>query len=77
MEAAANLEKLKEDIMGRFKVIPQDTFEALQLDAGVLLKTFDPSNPVAPADADIICATTGGITINCTANYSDLGADVD
>ena len=63
--------------MGRFKVIPQDTFEALQLDAGVLLKQFNPASPTAPADADIICATTGGITINCTANFSDLGEDVD
>jgi hypothetical protein len=45
--------------MGRFAVIPQDTFNGLQLDAGVLLKNFDPSNPSAPADADIICATTG------------------
>lgn len=63
--------------MGRFTVIPQDTFEALQLDAGVLLKTFDPTNPVAPSDANIICATTGGITINCQATFSDLGEDVD
>ena len=36
--------------MGRFTVIPQDTFEALQLDAGVLLKTFNPASVAAPAD---------------------------
>ena len=45
--------------MGRFTVIPQDAFSGLQLDAGVLLKKFDPAKPSAPADADIICATTG------------------
>lgn len=63
--------------MGKFTVIPQSTFEGLQLDAGVLLKNFNPANPVAPADSDIICATTGGIAVTCKATYSDLGEDVD
>lgn len=63
--------------MGMFTVIPQDTFEAMQLDAGVLLKNFDPENPAKPADADIICATTGGIAVTCQPEYSDLGEDVD
>ena len=63
--------------MGKFTVIPQDTFDALQLDAGVLLKTFDPTNPVAPQDEDIICATTGGINASCVPTFSDLGSDVD
>lgn len=62
---------------GRFTVIPQSTFEEMQLDAGVLLYNFNPSSPVAPADDDIICATTGGITASCKANYSDMGEDVD
>ena len=63
--------------MGKFTVIPQATFDELQLDAGVLLKTFDPSNPVAPADKDIITATTGGINASCVPTFSDLGEDVD
>jgi hypothetical protein len=63
--------------MGRFTVIPQDTFNALQMDAGVLLKRFDPANPAAPADEDIICATTGGINPSCVPSYEDLGSDVD
>lgn len=63
--------------MGKFTVIPQNTFEGLQLDAGVLLKRFDPENPVAPADEDIICATTGGVNPVCAATYSDFGEDVD
>lgn len=61
----------------KFKVIPQNTFDELQLDAGVLLNRFDPTNPVAPADADIICATTGGINASCVPTFSDLGEDVD
>lgn len=63
--------------MGKFTVIPQNTFEGLQMDAGVLLRVFDPANPVAPDDSDIICATTGGINPVCRATYSDLGEDVD
>lgn len=63
--------------MGKFTVIPQATFEEMQLDAGVLLKTFNPSSPSAPADKDIITATTGGITVSCTPKFSDLGEDVD
>lgn len=62
--------------MGRFTVIPQDTFEGLQLDAGVLLKRFNPAIP-AVLDEDIICATTGGINPSCVPTYSDLGEDVD
>ena len=60
-----------------FKKIPESTFEDLILDAGMLVKDFDPSDPETPADADIITATTGGINIVCKANYSDLGEDVD
>lgn len=63
--------------MGKFTVIPQDTFEALQLDAGVILSTFDPATPTAPADENIICATTGGINISAVPTFSDFGEDVD
>lgn len=63
--------------MGRFTKIPQDTFSQLQLDAGVLLRSFNPDNPAEPADEDIICATTGGINATCTPTYSDMGEDVD
>ena len=63
--------------MGMFTVIPSNTFDGLQVDAGVLLKPFNPAAPAAPADADIICATTGGINPVCTPTYSDYGEDVD
>lgn len=61
---------------GRFTVIPENTFNELQMDAGVLLTTFDPANPTV-TDSAIVCATTGGIKASCTAEYSDLGEDVD
>lgn len=60
-----------------FTQISQDAFDQLQVDAGMLLNTFNPASPAAPADTAIITATTGGITVNCTPTYSDWGADVD
>ena len=63
--------------MGRmFTVIPQDTFDGLQLEAGVLLTDFDPSDPEV-VDSAIVCATTGGISISAVPEYTDLGEDVD
>ena len=66
-----------ESDMGLFTKIPQDTFDNLQLEAGILLKTFDPSQPAAPSDADIITATTGGISVSCVPTFSDFGEDID
>lgn len=63
--------------MGKFTKIPQDTFEQIQLDAGVILKTFTPDTPTEPEDEDIICPTTGGINVSCVPTYSDMGEDVD
>lgn len=63
--------------MSKFTVIPENTFSELQLNAGVLLKKFTPATATAPADEDIVCATTGGITVSCTPTFSDLGEDVD
>ena len=62
--------------MGRFSVVSQDVFDEFQVDAGVLLKNFAPSEP-ALVDEDIICATTGGINPTCVPTYSDWGEDVD
>jgi hypothetical protein len=62
--------------MGRFTKIPQETFNELEVDAGVLLNAFDPATPTI-TDAAIICATTGGINISCVPTFSDWGEDVD
>lgn len=63
--------------MGKFTKIPQATFQGLQLDAGVLLKSFNPVTAAEPEDADIITATTGGIKVDCVPTYSDFGEDID
>lgn len=62
--------------MGMFSKIPENTFDELQVEAGVLLKNFDPTAPEL-VDDDIICATTGGITPSCVPTYSDWGEDID
>ena len=62
--------------MGTFTVIPQDTFNELQMDAGVVLKSFDPATP-SVTDANIVTATTGGIQVSCVPTFSDFGEDVD
>ena len=64
--------------MGRFTVIANDAFDALQVDAGVILTAFDPNHPyVTPASQDILATTTGGVNPTCTPTYSDYGEDVD
>lgn len=63
--------------MGRFTQIASDAFDQIQLDAGVLLDSFDPANPVRPTSEHIIATTTGGINPVCTPTYSDFGEDVD
>lgn len=62
--------------MGKFTAIPQDAFEGLQLDAGILLKDFEPATG-SYKNEDIVCATTGGINPSCVPAYSDFAEDVD
>ena len=62
--------------MGAFTKIPADTFDQIQMDAGVLLSAFDPNDP-AVTDAAIIAVTTGGINATCVPTYSDLAEDID
>lgn len=62
--------------MGKFTKISQNAFNELQVEAGVLLKSFNPATPEL-RDEDIVCATTGGISPSCVASYSDFAEDVD
>ena len=59
-----------------FTKIPADTFQKLQLNAGILLKNFTPSTGTVQ-DADIVGATSGGMNFRAQPTFSDLGADVD
>lgn len=60
----------------KFTKIPQDTFNQLQLNAGILVKAFDVSAGTYQ-DADMITATTGGITVEVKPTYEDFGSDID
>lgn len=63
--------------MATYNKIPKSAFDELTLGAGVLVKNFTVYPASSIADSDIITATTGGITINITPTFSDLGSDVD
>ena len=63
---------------GTFTRVSSDAFDELQLDAGVLLSSFDLASPyTVPDDDDIIATTSGGINPTCVPTYSDFGEDVD
>lgn len=63
----------------RFAKIPETTFQEIQLNAGVLLNSFDAENP--PAEAElleaIIGATSGGVSFSAAPTFSDFGDDID
>ena len=60
----------------KFTKIPETTFQKLQLNAGVLLKTFDPSKATVD-QASIVGATSGGVSFAATPAFSDFGEDID
>ena len=60
----------------KFTQIPADTFQSLQLNAGVLASEFTPATGELTA-ANILGATTGGVTFNATPSFSDFGDDID
>lgn len=62
--------------MARYTKIPSDTFKQIQINAGLLLKSFTPATGTIEADAQI-GATTGGINFNATPTYTDFGDDID
>ena len=60
----------------KYTKIPETTFQNIQLNAGVLLSSFNPESATV-ADASIIGATTGGINFTATPTYNDFGEDID
>lgn len=57
-----------------FTKIPVDTFETLQLNAGILLDSFTPSTK---AIGNILGATSGGVNFTDTPTFADWGEDID
>lgn len=60
--------------MQKFTKMPVDAFQKLQLNAGILVDTFDPATGTI---GNILGATSGGINFNSNPTYSDFGEDVD
>lgn len=57
--------------------ITADAAENMQVNAGLLLNTFDISNPTGPAKEDIVCDTTGDFVITCIPETRNLFEDVN
>nr|DAT14694.1 MAG TPA: major tail protein [Caudoviricetes sp.] len=60
----------------KFTKIPVDTFQKLQINAGVLTTDFTPATGTI-GEAGQIGATTGGVNFTATPTYSDFGEDID
>lgn len=58
----------------KFTQIPVDTFQNIQLNAGILLDEFTPSTGVI---GNIIGATSGGFNFDSTPTFQDFGEDID
>ena len=58
----------------KYTQIPVDTFKNIQLNAGILVKTFTPAEGTV---GDLLGATTGGIQFADKVSYTDFGEDID
>lgn len=65
--------------MPRFTKIPETTFQEIQLNAGVLLNSFNPESvPDEEAMlATILGATSGGVSFTAVPSFIDFGEDID
>lgn len=63
----------------RFAKIPETAFQEIQLNAGVILNSFNVDS--VPAEAEllksIVGATSGGVNFTATPTYTDFGEDID
>lgn len=60
----------------KYTKIPEQTFQKLQLNAGILLSNFSPDTGEYD-DAGFLGATSGGVSFTATPTYSDYGEDID
>lgn len=60
----------------KFTQVAADAFQKLQLNAGVLLKSFNPATGELDR-ASIFAATSGGVSFTAAPEYIDYGEDID
>lgn len=58
----------------KYTRIAEDTFQNLQLNAGILVRNFVPETGTF---SEILGATTGGVSFATNPEYSDFGEDID
>ena len=58
----------------KYTQIPADTFKKLQLNAGILLDSFEPETQKI---GKILGSTSGGISATLVPEFSDYGEDID
>lgn len=58
----------------KFTKIPTNTFQNIQMNAGIFVDTF---NPATMEIGNILGATTGGNKFSDVPSYKDLGEDID
>lgn len=62
--------------MMKFTQLPADTFQEMQLNAGLILSAFDPMTGTLDR-ASIVGATSGGMTFEAKPSFTDFGDDID
>jgi hypothetical protein len=60
----------------RYEDLPVDFQEKIASNAGIMLRDFNPATGEF-STADIVCATSGGLSISAVTSYIDRFADVD
>ena len=60
----------------KFTKVPTTTFQKIQLNAGILLKDFDPTN-ASYEQTDMLGATSGGVSFSAAPEFIDFGEDID
>lgn len=60
-----------------YHAISPDAFKKLQFQAGQILKKFDTTEATPIAAEDMVCLTSGGISITCKPNTVDMGEGLD
>lgn len=62
--------------MAKYTKIPSTTFQKIQLNAGVLLTSFDPETATVD-EKSMLAATSGGVNFTATPSFTDFGEDID
>lgn len=63
--------------MGAWSQVTQESLDLVQVQAGMILTSFNTTTPAAPTAESVLCATTGGIQADCIPTYEDFGEDID